>query len=137
MWSLGRFAAATALALLALRSAAGLRRSWLRREIRQALGILQRLQERAGQCAATEGREGRRAAKRALAIAGAARELEALLAKATAELEQTKGAAESAPELTAEAAPADAAGAEGAAEAARRALTRRATARFPSSLPRP
>ena len=72
MWSLGRFAAATALALLALRSAAGLRRSWLRREIRQALGILQRLQERAGQCAATEGREGRRAAKRALAIAGAA-----------------------------------------------------------------
>ena len=62
------------LALLALRPT--IRRCALRREIRQALLILQRLQERAGSCASQKhDRDCRRATARALAVAGAAREL--------------------------------------------------------------
>lgn len=58
--------------LLARRCAVALRRSWIRREVRQAVLVLRRLQELAGACAAVEGHK---AARRALAVAGAAREL--------------------------------------------------------------
>ena len=66
-------ATATAVGLLlARRCAMALRRSWIRREVRQAVLVLRRLQELAGACAAVEGHKG---ARRALAVAGAAREL--------------------------------------------------------------
>ena len=66
--------AATAITLLALRPT--IRRCALRREIQQALLILQRLQERAGSCASRkDDRECRRATARALAVAGAARDV--------------------------------------------------------------
>ena len=58
--------------LLTRRCAAALRRSWIRRELRHAVLVLRRLQELAGACAAVEGHK---AARRALAVAGAAREL--------------------------------------------------------------
>ena len=58
--------------LLARRCAAALRRSWIRHKVRQTMLVLRRLQEMAGACAAVEGHK---TARRALAVAGAAREL--------------------------------------------------------------
>ena len=58
--------------LLARRCGAALRRSWIRREVRQTMLVLRRLQEMAGACAAVERHK---TARRALAVAGAAREL--------------------------------------------------------------
>ena len=79
-------------AVLALRPT--IRRCTLRREIRHALLILQRLQERAGSCAAyKEDRECRRATARALAVAGAARELVDDRLLCLADAQHTRGSA--------------------------------------------